>query len=48
MLATNVLSECCFSALKRTKTNLQSITTDSRLSKLLALHTHKEAIIKIN
>ena len=47
MPATNAISERYFSALKRVKTYLRSITDDSRLNHLMLLHVHEEMTDKI-
>ena len=41
MPATNAISECSFSTLKRIKTYLCSTTREGRLNHLMLLHVHK-------
>ena len=48
MPATNAVSEKSFSALKRVKTYLRSITTDQRLNNVMTLHVHKDETDKLN
>ena len=48
MPATNAVSEKSFSALKRVKTYLRSITTDQRLNNVMTLHIHKDETDKLN
>ena len=48
MPATNAVSEQSFSAMKRVKTYLRSITSDCRLNHLMVLHVHKDRTDSLN
>ena len=43
MPATNAISECSFSAMRRTKTYLRSTMLQERLSATMVLHVHRES-----
>ena len=48
MPASNAISECSFSALRRFKTYLRSTMTQSRLNHLVILHIHRKLHDKFN
>ena len=48
MPATNAVSECSFSALRRISTFLRTTMTQNRLNSIMVLHVHKEHTDKIN
>ena len=46
--ATSAVSECSFSALRRTKTWLRMTMTQKRLNNCMLLHVHKEKVDNLN
>ena len=46
--ATNAISECSFSALKRLKTYMRATMGDERLNSIMILHIHREKTDKLN
>ena len=48
MPATNAVSQRSFSAMKRVKKYLRSITSDCRLNHLMVLHVHKDRTDSLN